>query len=52
MRSERGPRARTRSKGYATVLFEKEEVAQTAIDALNEKYCKVRNMIVRLENFV
>lgn len=41
-----------RSKGYATVLFEKEDEAQTAIEALNETDFQGRNMMVRLDNFV
>lgn len=41
-----------RSKGYATVLFEKEEEAQAAIEALNETDFQGRNMMVRLDNFV
>merc|ERR1719356_838029 len=41
-----------RSKGYATVLFEKEEEATAAIEALNETEFQGRNIVVRLDNFV
>jgi len=41
-----------RSKGYASVLFEKEEEAQAAIENLNETDFQGRDMMVRLDNFV
>lgn len=41
-----------RSKGYGTVLFEKAEEAEAAIEALNENDFDGRNMMVRLDNFV
>eukprot|EP00440_Ansanella_granifera_P042829 gb/GFBE01046432.1/.p1 GENE.gb/GFBE01046432.1/~~gb/GFBE01046432.1/.p1 ORF type:complete len:208 (+),score=54.76 gb/GFBE01046432.1/:1-624(+) len=40
------------SKGYATVLFEKEEDATAAIEALNETDFQGRNMMVRLDTYV
>jgi len=41
-----------RSKGYATVLFEKEDDAQSAIENLNETEFQGRNLMVRLDNFL
>mmetsp|Transcript_50289 Transcript_50289/g.116747 ORF Transcript_50289/g.116747 Transcript_50289/m.116747 type:complete len:230 (-) Transcript_50289:44-733(-) len=41
-----------RSKGYATVLFEKEEDAQSAIAGLNESDFQGRALMVRLDNFL
>mmetsp|Transcript_32638 Transcript_32638/g.76496 ORF Transcript_32638/g.76496 Transcript_32638/m.76496 type:complete len:249 (-) Transcript_32638:46-792(-) len=41
-----------RSKGYATILFEKEEEAQAAIDALNDSDFQGRKMLVRMDNFL
>mmetsp|Transcript_17659 Transcript_17659/g.40908 ORF Transcript_17659/g.40908 Transcript_17659/m.40908 type:complete len:236 (-) Transcript_17659:109-816(-) len=40
-----------RSKGYATILFEREEDAQTAIDALHESDFQGRKMLVRMDNY-
>lgn len=40
-----------RSKGFATVLFKREEEAAEAIDALNETEFEGRNMMVRLDNY-
>lgn len=41
-----------RSKGYATVLFAKEDEASAAIEALHESEFQGRNIMVRLDNFV
>jgi len=41
-----------RSKGYASVLMEKEDEAEAAIAALNEQDFQGRNMMVRLDNFL
>merc|ERR1712060_201501 len=39
------------SKGYGTVLFEKEEDATAAVEALNEYEFEGRNIMVRLDQF-
>eukprot|EP00927_Polykrikos_kofoidii_P071531 TRINITY_DN67793_c0_g1_i1.p1 TRINITY_DN67793_c0_g1~~TRINITY_DN67793_c0_g1_i1.p1 ORF type:complete len:221 (-),score=37.65 TRINITY_DN67793_c0_g1_i1:140-748(-) len=41
-----------RSRGYANVLFEKEEDATKAIEKLNEADFQGRKMMVRLDNYV
>lgn len=41
-----------RSKGFASVLFEKEEDAQASIAALNECEFQGRNLMVRMDNFL
>mmetsp|Transcript_158004 Transcript_158004/g.278964 ORF Transcript_158004/g.278964 Transcript_158004/m.278964 type:complete len:220 (-) Transcript_158004:104-763(-) len=41
-----------RSKGYATVLFDKEEDAQKAIEELNETDFQGRRLLVRLDKIV
>mmetsp|Transcript_10450 Transcript_10450/g.23715 ORF Transcript_10450/g.23715 Transcript_10450/m.23715 type:complete len:259 (+) Transcript_10450:139-915(+) len=40
-----------RSRGYATILFEKEEEAQAAIEALNGCDFQGRGMLVKMDNF-
>jgi len=41
-----------RSKGYATILFEKEDDAQAAIEALSDSDFQGRKMLVRMDNFL